>query len=91
MKRLIFALATIAMCAPARSEEFLLDINKLNYAASLLVFTDRTYEMETFRLLPGGCLKGPLVFFGKDHAEMFRLAPGADYPGGCSEGKGEHQ
>ena len=49
----------------------------------LVVFSGNDYAKELFRLEPGGCLRGPLVFRGDDGRDMFRLDAGATYPTGC--------
>lgn len=85
MKQLFFALAVIAFAAPVHSEESLWGSYSIVQSPSLhpiplLIATES--DVEIFRLLPGGCIRGPAVLFGKDGEEIFRLAAG-DLVGDC--------
>lgn len=92
MKLLIFVLAisTAAMPAHSFSQEGVFGVASIVQNSPLgeigfevdIPLKITANGMETFRLSPGGCLKGPLVFFGKGGEEIFRLGAG-DMLGDC--------
>ena len=46
---------------------------------------DDSAGFEIFRMEPGACLRGPLVFHQADGKEQFRLGDGIEYPTGCGK------
>lgn len=53
---------------------------------NMLVMTKKPdgSEWQSFRLKPGGCLRGPLEFIDADTKIVFSLSENEDYPSGCS-------
>lgn len=84
MKRILIAFCLLA-AAPAIAEQQQPFMPQMAVKYLMVAYPDRTYAREFFVLLPGGCLTGPMVFFDKDHNEIFKLEAGAQY-GDCKQG-----
>lgn len=81
MKKLFIILACL-LATPAFAQPATVDRDE---GSSEFVFKYKLDGSEVFRLLPGGCMIGPLIFFDMNHREIFRIEAGASYPAGCQE------
>lgn len=93
MKNLI-AIALLALPLAASAQEGpMITFNPLplNGIASpavntydLYVASDGLHSSRIFGLMPGGCMRGPLVFWNYEGREILRLEAGAEFGSGCS-------
>lgn len=60
-----------------------LKVEQYPESLELLVLAQKGDHRATFELGKGGCLIGPLTFYDLDGHELFRLAPGIEFPAGC--------
>lgn len=84
MKTLL-VLGTLAMSLTSVLAQALLNqftFHDVQTSDTLLLIRDGQLR-ESFRLLAGGCLRGPLYFTDEQGAKIFELALDAYYPTGC--------
>jgi hypothetical protein len=57
---------------------------KGSFEYPLIVFSDKSYTHEIFKMEKGACLRGPLTIQSPDGLVVFSLTGGGEYPPGCA-------